>query len=80
MFILAGRYFEERSKRRAGAALQALLELGAKDVSILREGPAGLVERRVSTDAILAGDRFVARPGERISGSPTESRRSSCPS
>ncbi|MFI6602893.1 heavy metal translocating P-type ATPase [Nonomuraea sp. NPDC050536] len=58
-FILAGRYFESRSKRRAGAALRALLELGAKDVE-LADG------RRVPTDQLKAGDRFVVRPGEKI--------------
>ncbi|WP_031161098.1 heavy metal translocating P-type ATPase [Streptosporangium roseum] len=58
-FILAGRYFESRSKRRAGAALRALLELGAKDVE-LADG------RRIPTDQLKAGDRFVVRPGEKI--------------
>ena len=61
-FILAGRYFEARSKRRAGAALRALLELGAKDVSLLRDGR----ETRVPTDRLAVGDRFVVRPGEKI--------------
>ena len=61
-FILAGRYFEARSKRRAGAALRALLELGAKEVSVLREG----VERRIPTDQLIVGDEFVVRPGEKI--------------
>ncbi len=61
-FILAGRYFEARSKRRAGAALRALLELGAKDVAILRDG----TEMRVPTDQLTVGDRFVVRPGEKI--------------
>jgi Cu+-exporting ATPase len=61
-FILAGRYFEARSKRRAGAALRALLELGAKDVAVLRDG----VEHRVPIDGLAVGDRFVVRPGERI--------------
>jgi P-type Cu+ transporter len=61
-FILAGRYFEARSKRRAGAALRALLELGAKDVGVLRNG----VEERIPTDALVVGDRFVVRPGEKI--------------
>ncbi len=61
-FILAGRYFETRSKRRAGAALRALLELGAKDVTVLREG----TEVRVPTDQLEVGDRFVVRPGEKI--------------
>ncbi|MEV6875345.1 heavy metal translocating P-type ATPase [Amycolatopsis sp. NPDC051128] len=61
-FILAGRYFEARSKRRAGAALRALLELGAKDVAVLREGR----EQRVPVDQLRVGDRFVVRPGEKI--------------
>ncbi|MER6987590.1 heavy metal translocating P-type ATPase [Saccharopolyspora hirsuta] len=62
MFILAGRYFEARSKRRAGAALRALLELGAKDVAVLRDGR----EVRVPTEQLAVGDRFVVRPGEKI--------------
>ena len=61
--ILAGRYFEARAKRRAGAALKALLELGAKDVAILDEGGA---ERRVPVDQLRVGDRFLVRPGEKI--------------
>jgi Cu+-exporting ATPase len=61
-FILAGRYFEARSKRRAGAALRALLELGAKDVAVLRDGR----EVRVSTDDLRVGEEFVVRPGEKI--------------
>ncbi|MFF4949287.1 heavy metal translocating P-type ATPase [Streptomyces chattanoogensis] len=61
-FILAGRYFEARSKRKAGAALRALLELGAKDVAVLRDGR----EIRIPTDELAAGDRFVVRPGEKI--------------
>jgi Cu+-exporting ATPase len=60
--ILAGRYFEARAKRRAGAALRALLELGARDVAVLRDGH----EVRVSTDQLVVGDRFVVRPGEKI--------------
>ncbi|MGZ4214319.1 MAG: heavy metal translocating P-type ATPase [Solirubrobacteraceae bacterium] len=62
-FILAGRYFEARAKRRAGAALKALLELGAKDVSILE--PDGS-ERRVSIDQLQVGQRFIVRPGEKV--------------
>ena len=65
-FILAGRYFEARSKRRAGAALRALLELGAKDVAVLREGPDGPHEVRIPTDQLAAGDRFLVRPGEKV--------------
>lgn len=61
-FILAGRYFEARSKRRAGAALRALLELGAKEVSVLRDG----AERRVPAADLAVGDLFVVRPGEKI--------------
>ncbi|HEU5470672.1 MAG TPA: heavy metal translocating P-type ATPase [Actinophytocola sp.] len=61
-FLLAGRYFEARAKRRAGAALRALLELGARDVAVLRDG----VEHRVPVDALAVGDLFVVRPGEKI--------------
>ncbi|WP_410605235.1 heavy metal translocating P-type ATPase [Amycolatopsis sp. lyj-90] len=61
-FILAGRYFEARSKRRAGAALRALLELGAKDVAVLRDGK----EVRVPIGELAAGQEFVVRPGEKI--------------
>ncbi|GGP99560.1 Cu+-exporting ATPase [Actinomadura coerulea] len=62
MFILAGRYFETRSKRRAGAALRALLELGAKEVSVVRDGR----EERIPVDRLAEGDVFVVRPGEKI--------------
>jgi len=62
MFILAGRYFEKRSKRQAGAALRALLELGAKEVAVLRGG----VETKISIDDLQVGDEFVVRPGEKI--------------
>ncbi|WP_461023938.1 heavy metal translocating P-type ATPase [Thalassiella azotivora] len=61
-FILLGRYFEARSKRRAGAALRALLEMGAKDVAVLRGG----VEVRVPVAELAVGDEFVVRPGEKI--------------
>ncbi|MDQ3676730.1 MAG: heavy metal translocating P-type ATPase, partial [Actinomycetota bacterium] len=61
--ILAGRYFEARAKRRAGAALEALLELGAKDVAVL---DAGGREHRVAVDQLEVGDRFVVRPGEKV--------------
>ena len=63
VFILAGRYFEARAKRRAGAALTALLELGAKDVAILDADGA---ERRVPVEQLAVGDRFVVRPGEKV--------------
>jgi P-type Cu+ transporter len=65
-FLLAGRYFEARSKRRAGAALRALLELGAKDVAVLRAGPNGPSEVRIPTDQLAVGMRFVVRPGEKV--------------
>ncbi|MFJ2022625.1 heavy metal translocating P-type ATPase, partial [Streptomyces sp. NPDC087897] len=61
-FILAGRYFEARSKRKAGAALRALLELGAKEVTVLRDG----VESTIPTAELQVGDRFLVRPGEKI--------------
>jgi Cu+-exporting ATPase len=61
--ILAGRYFEARAKRRAGAALKALLELGAKDVAILAADGS---ERRVPVEQLAVGDRFVVRPGEKV--------------
>jgi Cu+-exporting ATPase len=60
--ILAGRFFEARARRRAGAALRALLEFGAKEVSLLRDG----VERRVPVGQLAVGDLFVVRPGEKI--------------
>jgi Cu+-exporting ATPase len=63
VFLLAGRLFEARAKRRAGAALAALLELGAKDVGVL--DPDG-TERRVPVEALRVGDRFLVRPGERV--------------
>ncbi len=73
-FVLAGRYFEARSKRRAGAALNALLELGAKDVAVL--DPDG-TERRVPVEQLGVGDRFVVvRPGEKIA-TDASSRRGS---
>ncbi|MFE5366108.1 heavy metal translocating P-type ATPase [Streptomyces mirabilis] len=61
-FILLGRYLEARSKRRAGAALRALMELGAKDVAVLRDGR----EVRIPVARMATGDRFVVRPGEKI--------------
>ena len=62
-FILAGRYFEARAKRRSGDALRALLDLGAKDVSVL---DADGTERRVPVERLAVGDRFVVRPGEKV--------------
>ncbi len=61
-FIVAGRYFEARAKRRAGAALRALMEMGAKEVSVLRDG----VEQRIPVDLLGVADEFVVRPGEKI--------------
>ncbi|MDH6518929.1 heavy metal translocating P-type ATPase [Streptomyces sp. SAI-090] len=61
-FILLGRYLEARAKRHAGAALRALMELGAKDVSVLRDGR----EVRVPAERLAVGDTFVVRPGEKI--------------
>ncbi|MEW2807141.1 heavy metal translocating P-type ATPase [Streptomyces massasporeus] len=61
-FILLGRWLEARSKRRAGAALRALMELGAKDVAVLRDGR----EVRIPAQRLTVGDRFVVRPGEKI--------------
>ena len=62
VFILAGRYFEARAKRRSGAALRALLHLGAKDVAVLRDG----AETRVPIGELAQGDLFVVRPGEKV--------------
>lgn len=65
LFVLAGRYFEKRAKRRAGAALHALLELGAKDVAVLRPDRDG-DESRIPIEELRVGDVFVVRPGEKI--------------
>jgi Cu+-exporting ATPase len=62
VFILAGRYFEARAKRRSGAALRALLDLGAKDVAVLRGGS----EVRIPISELVVDDRFVVRPGEKV--------------
>jgi len=62
VFILAGRYFEALAKRRSGAALHALMELGAKDVAVIRDG----VESRIPVELLVVGDLFVIRPGEKI--------------
>jgi Cu+-exporting ATPase len=65
-FVLAGRYFEQRSKRRAGAALHALLAIGAKDVAVLRATGTGVAETRVPISDLRVGEEFVVRPGEKI--------------
>lgn len=62
VFILAGRYVEARAKTESSAALRALLELGAKDAALVRDG----VETRVPVDSLVPGDRVVVRPGEKI--------------
>src|SRR4051812_38366170 len=64
VFLLAGRYFEARAKRRSGAALRALLDLGAKDVAVLRGEPE--VETQIPVAQLSAGDRFVVPPGEKV--------------
>ena len=61
-FLLAGRYLEKRAKRRAGEALRALLDLGARDVAVLRDGG----EVRIPVDELAVGQEFVVRPGERV--------------
>jgi Cu+-exporting ATPase len=61
-FLLAGRYAEARAKRRSGAALRALLDLGAKDVAVVRDG----AEARVPIGDVVVGDLFVVRPGDKV--------------
>jgi Cu+-exporting ATPase len=65
-FIIAGRYFEATAKRTSGAALRALLDMGAKDVAVLRDSPQGPVEIRMPVSQLAVGDRFVVRPGEKV--------------
>jgi len=62
MFILAGRYIEARAKKQSGAALRALLQLGAKDTTVLRDG----LESRAAVASLVVGDMFIVRPGEKI--------------
>jgi Cu+-exporting ATPase len=62
LFLLTGKWLEARAKRSSGAALRALLEMGAKDVAVLRDG----VERRVPVDELAVADVFVVRPGEKV--------------
>ncbi len=62
VLILLGRYLEARAKRRSGAALRALLSLGAKDAAVLRDGR----EVRVPVAQLAVGEEFVVRPGEKI--------------
>ncbi len=62
LFLLAGRYFEARAKRRSGEALRALAEIGAKEVTVLRGG----AEQTVPIGALAVGEVFLVRPGEKI--------------
>ncbi|MFJ7246991.1 heavy metal translocating P-type ATPase [Kitasatospora sp. NPDC098652] len=62
VLILLGRHLEARAKRRAGAALRALLDLGAKDVTVLRGGR----EVRLPVEQLTVGTRFLVRPGEKV--------------
>lgn len=67
IFLLAGRYFETRAKERAGSALRALLEMGAKEVSVLRQDAAGSrTEIRIPVGELRSGDVFLVRPGEKV--------------
>jgi P-type Cu+ transporter len=61
-FVLAGRYLEARAKAQSGAALRALLDMGAKDVAVVRAG----VESRIPIDELAVDDVFVVRPGEKV--------------
>lgn len=69
-FVLAGRYFEKRAKQRAGDAIRALTDMGAKQVTVLREGTdgagAGVQEQLIPIEQLQIGDHFLARPGEKI--------------
>jgi P-type Cu+ transporter len=62
MFIVLGRYLEARAKKSSSAALRALLDMGAKDVAVLRDG----AEVRIPVGQLAVGDSFVVRPGEKI--------------
>lgn len=66
LFLLAGRYFEDRAKKRSGAALRALMDLGAKDVAVIRDDSGTPMETRIPIGELVVGDRFVVRPGEKI--------------
>jgi Cu+-exporting ATPase len=60
--ILLGRYLEARAKRRSGEAIRALLELGAKEARVLREG----TEFAVPIEQVVPADLMLVRPGEKI--------------
>jgi len=62
VFLLSGRYLEGRAKRRSGAALAALLRMGAREATVLRDG----IEHKVPIEQLVVGDAFVVRPGEKI--------------
>ena len=62
VFLLAGRYSEAKAKRSAGSALRALLSLGAKEATVVRDGE----EVRIGADELVVGDVIVVRPGERV--------------
>jgi Cu+-exporting ATPase len=64
--VLVGRWLEARAKNRSGAALRALLDLGAKDVAVLRGGAGSTVEERIPVAQLTTGDVFVVRPGETV--------------
>ncbi|HEV7535420.1 MAG TPA: heavy metal translocating P-type ATPase, partial [Acidimicrobiia bacterium] len=66
VFLLLGRFLEGRARRRSGAALRALLQLGAKEVGVLRDGPGAPQEERIPIDRLTVGMRFVVRPGEKV--------------
>ena len=61
-FILLGRYFEARAKERSSQALTTLLSMGAKDVTVVRDG----IEQLIPIEALTVGDEFVVRPGEKV--------------
>ncbi|GAA1112110.1 heavy metal translocating P-type ATPase [Arthrobacter flavus] len=65
-FLLLGRYLEANAKQRAGEALKALLSLGAKEATVLRDQDGRRVEVKVPADSLVHGDQFVVRPGEKI--------------
>jgi Cu+-exporting ATPase len=62
LFLLLGRYFESRAKFRSGPALRALLDLGAKDVAVLRDG----LETRLPIEQLAVGEAFAVRPCEKV--------------
>ncbi|MGD8149956.1 heavy metal translocating P-type ATPase [Ornithinimicrobium sp. Y1694] len=67
-FLLVGRYIESRAKAQGRSALTSLMELGAKDVAVLRHetGSGAWTEHRIPVEDLAVGDRFVVRPGEKV--------------